>query len=509
MKIKTKYLHIAIIILGIIFISLSAFHTNLWFDESYSVGIAKHSLIDIWKITGNDVHPALYYWVLHIIYLIFGNNIIAFRLFSVLGIALLGIIGYTHIKKDFGEKCGIIFSFLTYFLPVMLSYAIEIRMYTWGCLVATLCAIYAYRFYINVREKDNKGKLKNLCIFGITSICSCYIHYFGVLTAGIINLFLLIYLIKNRKQSKKDLISFLCLAGLQVLLYAPWLIYLIGQIEHVHNGYWIEINMLKTPIEVISFQFRTPGTDIGFEFDTSMAIGLIVSILLYIYLGIRTYKCKKEKIEIKPALLSFGTYYGVILISLVVSLIIWRPVLATRYLMIMTGIFIIGFSYVLSKENNRVVLLVISTVFIVITTINNINYIDMNYYKENTTTYEYIKNQVQKDDIFVYTHVGVGGVMAARFPENKQYFLCHSSWDVKDAYVAYAPAMEVRYDNEDGSRDWSFLDGFTGRVWLIDADYMGMYDEFPKDNTRVLKDTIKSETKYHDYVFSVKLIEIY
>ena len=51
----------------------------------------------------------------------------------------------------------------------------------------------------------------------------------------------------------------------------------------------------------------------------------------------------------------------------------------------------------------------------------------MNYYEENTKAYEYIKNEVQKNDIFVYTHVGVGGVMAARFPDNKQYFLCHSS----------------------------------------------------------------------------------
>ena len=81
---KKKILHIAIIILGIITILIPAFHQNIWFDESYSVAIAKHSFIDIWNITGHDVHPALYYWMIHIVYWIFGNNIIAFRLFSVL-----------------------------------------------------------------------------------------------------------------------------------------------------------------------------------------------------------------------------------------------------------------------------------------------------------------------------------------------------------------------------------------------------------------------------------------
>ncbi len=83
-KIKLKHIHIAVIIIGIIFLSLCAFHTSLWFDESYSVAIAKHNFAEIWQITGNDVHPALYYWALHIIYLIFGNSILAFRLFSVI-----------------------------------------------------------------------------------------------------------------------------------------------------------------------------------------------------------------------------------------------------------------------------------------------------------------------------------------------------------------------------------------------------------------------------------------
>ena len=109
MKKKNIIIHITIIILGAIFLSLCAFHTSLWFDESYSVGIAKHSFDKIWTITGNDVHPALYYWALHIIYLIFGNNILVFRLFSVVATIIVGIIGFTHIRKDFGEKVRNIF----------------------------------------------------------------------------------------------------------------------------------------------------------------------------------------------------------------------------------------------------------------------------------------------------------------------------------------------------------------------------------------------------------------
>ena len=67
---KLKYMHIAIIILGTIFIALSIFHTNMWFDESYTIGIVRHSFSEIWNITSFDVHPPFYYFCLHILLMI-------------------------------------------------------------------------------------------------------------------------------------------------------------------------------------------------------------------------------------------------------------------------------------------------------------------------------------------------------------------------------------------------------------------------------------------------------
>lgn len=103
-RITIKKVHIGIILIGIVYACLSIFHSNLWFDEAYSCGIATHSFSEIWNIGGHDVHPVLYYWVLHIIGMFTGNSIISFRIFSAISIILLGILGYTHIRKDFGEK---------------------------------------------------------------------------------------------------------------------------------------------------------------------------------------------------------------------------------------------------------------------------------------------------------------------------------------------------------------------------------------------------------------------
>lgn len=140
---------------------------------------------------------------------------------------MFGILGYTHIRKDFGEKCGMIFSFLVFFLPIMTAYSQEIRMYSWAFLFITLTAIYAYRFYKSVKEKDDKNRLKNLILFGLFSISSCYIHYYALVTTCLINLFLLIFVIKNSKEDKRALVYFLILALVQVVLYVPWLVYLL------------------------------------------------------------------------------------------------------------------------------------------------------------------------------------------------------------------------------------------------------------------------------------------
>lgn len=496
-KEKRYILHISIIVLGIMFILISAFHSNIWFDESYSVAIAKHNIFDIWNITGNDVHPALYYWMLHFVYLIFGNSVMAFRLFSVLAIAILGILGFTHIRKDFGKDVGIIFSFLTYFLPVMCTYSQEIRMYSWSCLIVSVMSIYAYRFYKSIKNNDDK-KLKNLIIFGIFSIASCYIHYYALITAGLVNLFLLIYVIKNVKNDKKSLINFLILAGIQIILYIPWLIYFVGQLKHVEGGFWISLEFPRTLVEVLSFQFKRQ-LDSNFEFNVYTIISLIAALAMYAYMAFRIYSNIKEKEDIKPALLSIAVYIGVIFITLIISIV--TPILYSRYLMVMTGLYIFALAFIISTEKRKWLTYLIGSIILILGIISNVTNFTINYDKSNMKQIEYIRENIQKEDILVYSNIGNGGVIAAFFPENKQYFYNGGYWDIEEAYKAYGPGMETIYDYNEILKD------FQGRIWLIDSENMGLWEEFPKDDITVLKEAEKFETKYQDYVYNIMLLE--
>lgn len=414
---KNKYIHIGIIVLGIIFISLSAFHENIWFDESYSVSIAKHSFSEIWNITGHDVHPPLYYWILHIIWMIFGNQNIAFRLFSVLSIAILGVLGYTHIRKDFGEKVGILFSFLVYFLPVICIYSQEIRMYSLAYLLVTIMSIYAYRFYKSIKDKKAiQEQNKNLIIFAIFSILSCYTHYYALATAGLMNFIIFIFLIKNvlktrkqkdlskedKKEMAKPLKKFIIIAIIQVILYIPWLLFLIEQMTRVGGGFWIQLN-LNTLIEVPSFQFRVQTDS---TINVTAIISLIVSILLYIYIGYRIYKAKKNKKEVLPAIIAIIIYITVIVAVLIISLI-GSPILVGRYLLTLTGLYIFVFAFFMAKEEKKWVTKMICVVILILSFIGNYTAIKNNYDITNQEVMQFMEENIQKDDIIIYNEIGV------------------------------------------------------------------------------------------------------
>ena len=148
-----KKLHISLIIVGIVLILIGTFHGNIWYDEAYTVGMMHQSWGDMIETGINDVHPLLYYVIAKIYTMIFGISVTSLRIFSVIGAVILAVIGYTHIRKEFGEKIGFFFSFLTLFLPIMPVYATEIRMYSWAAVLVTLAAFYAYKII-----KYNKTK---------------------------------------------------------------------------------------------------------------------------------------------------------------------------------------------------------------------------------------------------------------------------------------------------------------------------------------------------------------
>ena len=487
-KISLKTIHLILIVLGTLFIFASVFHSNIWFDEAYSVGMANHTLIDIWKIGGNDVHPVLYYWMLRIVNILTNGSILAYRLFSALPVALLGLLGITHIKKDFGEKTGILFSFFSYFLPMMAVYANQIRMYSWAAYIVTVLAIYTYRIYIGQSTK------KNWLIFGITSLASLYIHYYGLMAAGLINLFLLIHFIIAKKW--KELKIQIVLGIIQVIAYIPWLLALLDQMKQVSGGFWIGFTFPNTIYEILGCQMN--GT---LNSTKDLAIGFSANMLLFIALAVVVIKNRKNKeFNFKPAKYSIIIYFTVILAALIITAILWTSILYYRYLFVITGLYIFAVSHILAQSNAKYLIASVCVTVLILGVHNNVIQIRDNYAKENNKPIEYLRENVQDGDIFVYNEVGSGFVCASIFTENKQYFYNKENWGVEEAYKAWSPQLETHVTTE-------FLENCSGRIWVIGSWNNSCYEElFANENFNKISNEYFN-TKYQNYSYDITLVE--
>lgn len=483
-KLDLKYFHILIIVLGIIFISLSIFHTNMWFDEAYTVGIVRHSFSEIWDIGKNDVHPIFYYYCLHILYLIFGQNLIVYRIFSCLAIAILGIMGYTHIRKDFGEKTGLLFSFLILFLPVSATFAGEIRMYSFGMLLGTIMAIYAYRIY-----KGNIHKATYI-IFALSSLFVAHTHYYGLLLAALVNVMLFIYLVRNRKERASDLKKFIVAAVFQVALYLPWLIAFARQLKP--GGFWITLTFPGTIYEILTMQSRG---NLSFQ-------PIILSTAFYAYIVYLV--CKTPKEERKPATICFGIYIGIILMALFVSVVLQKVILLYRYLIIVNGIFTFAIAFFMAKDTKKWRVAIICILILILSIYSNIIAIRENYNENNREFMEYIDKNMQEGDIIVYSNAISGEVITtevAKEHDNMSYFYNKENWGVQEAYKAFGPNMEIKNTLEE------ILDNSHGRAWIIEGgNSHELFEEISEKYEVTKLDERQFENKYKGYQYTFELI---
>lgn len=484
-KITKKNLHILIILAGIIFNAIGIFHTTVWFDEAYSVGMATHSFKEIWEIGGNDVHPVLYYWVLRVINLITNGSIIGYRIFSAFCIAALGIIGFTHIRKDFGEKVGILFSFFVLFLPASCLFANEIRMYSMAILLVTIFAIYANRIY------KGDTSWKNWIIFALSSLACIYTHYYGLMIAGIISLIMLFKFVKYKRT--ESLIRLIGVGVFQLVLYIPWLLSFLTQLKHVSKGFWIGFEFPKTLFELTAFQITGKCNEY---------FGFAVAVIFYTYIGFKIYKSKKENIDIKSAKISLGLYVTTIIAALLVSLAATTMILFYRYLFVVTGLYIFGISFILSKEKKKWIVSIVCSVILLMSIFTNIIMTKNNYDKENTKPIEYIKENIKPEDTILYSDsdAGMGSVISINFMNNRSIMYNGENWQVEEAYRAFGDNFEVHINTD-------FIKELKGRVWIIQGYGDNTKKLFNQEDIEV-KEQKEFKTSYQDYFYKITLIEI-
>ena len=271
--------------------------------------------------------------------------------------------------------------------------------------------------------------MKNWILFSIFSLASAYTHYYGLMIAGIENLFLfIVYIVKSYKEKKmlKELKISIISAIVQVLLYIPWIMALFGQMKSVSQGFWIQIEFPKTYIELFTFPF-IGNLDVIYII---IPIALIFATIFYGYLIYIHIKNLKDK-ELNIARLSMLFWILVVLGAWTVSKVLSKTVLYARYLLCIEGLLIFVISYTMVKRGNKIANIIICGISVILSISVLCTLVNENYGKSNMEFQKYINDNIKEDDTFICCNDLGGFVISASFPNNKLYFYDVDNWQCR------------------------------------------------------------------------------
>ncbi len=126
---KSKILLVLILVLAVSLRFYLLDGQSFWNDEGNSARIAERSLQLITEGAAGDIHPPLYYYLLHLWRGIFGSSEVALRsLSAALGVVLVGLT-FLIGRKAFSAGVGLLAAFLVTINPFQIYYSQEARMY--------------------------------------------------------------------------------------------------------------------------------------------------------------------------------------------------------------------------------------------------------------------------------------------------------------------------------------------------------------------------------------------
>ncbi len=491
MKIKLvfkEYLaHILLLLTGAVILLAGCFQNSLWFDEAYTVGMMSYDGFEGLKWAIFDVHPHLYYFLLRIFTLVFGNSLPVMRVFSAIGALLFAALGFTHIRKDFGKSVGFWFSFCAIFSASTLHYALEIRMYTWAAYFVALAAIYAFRMY-NHPEKNSFRIL-----FLIFSLCSAYTHHFGLFAVSGINLALLYRTIKEKRPMKEWWQN----AAVQIGCYLPCAFMFLLQVINGVAG-WITVKFPDVILDFVSYHLLgdTLRNFVDGDKTRYMLFGIIF-YALYIIAGICLWKYSKSASMPSEQKRALGgavkVYFGVFVFSLNVSL--FKAMYHIRYTVVICGFLFFMIAILISNLNRKALKAIAALILVSFFAIQASGIYKNRYDPSANYVRQYMDEYICEEDAILFEGID-GFVISVQYPENDTYFYNSGNWQVHKTYRALGENTHI-------VDELPKVD-FGDRVWTLGR---GDCYKYLVSQGYAETESKKVSAAYHNYNFNIILLE--
>jgi uncharacterized membrane protein len=272
---------------------------SLWNDEGTSVALAQLSLEAITNGAARDIHPPLYYYLLHFWMPLVGQSEFAVRFLSVIAGVLTIAFTFRIAYVFFNEEVAIFAAYLSAFSPFQVYYSQEARMYVWVTLFAAI-SVYAMMQWVNLKTQNSNPKP----VFGIwdlgfgiwliyipATIAMLYTQYIGAFVVVVENLAFavwLIFAIRDQQSSvlrppssvKHSLAFWLAAQIIIGLMFLPWYLSAGGQLAS-----WPSIS---EPIDLPTLVWRGLNVfSVGTTLEPGGAILISIAFAIVFFIGWR------------------------------------------------------------------------------------------------------------------------------------------------------------------------------------------------------------------------------
>ncbi len=197
----------------------------LWWDEGWSLYFATTDIRTLLELTAVDIHPPLYYLLLHFWIGLFGSSVVSVRLLSVLvGTATVPLL-YVTGRRLLGKRGGLIAATLLAISPFHIYYSQEVRMYG----LVTLLGLAALWLTLEWSGEDLGGRMGSRkwgswLGFVLAATAALYTQYYALFLILALNL---VFAIRWRRGGRaiREGWSWLTAQVAVLFLFAPWVWY--------------------------------------------------------------------------------------------------------------------------------------------------------------------------------------------------------------------------------------------------------------------------------------------
>jgi mannosyltransferase len=285
-----------------------------WTDEAFSALVGVQSPERIWFHLGHDVHPPLYFLILHAWMSVFGEGVFAIRAMSALaGVATVAL-GVWLMRLITTPRVALLAGVFLALLPISVRYSQEARMYTlegvW-LLGATIALVYWIK----------SARNRYLAGYVVLMTAAVYTHYLAVLC--LLSHWLYLVVLRLQRDETLHYLSrpiWWVANVVIVFLYIPWLISLGDEVflntEKLKTGgdiYWIpELTIYTLPSAV--WKFLTVRNGLEFASPVYLLLpALVLASLMWVGFKARS-RLKLELLLViyvlLPVLIVFMVSFG-------------------------------------------------------------------------------------------------------------------------------------------------------------------------------------------------------